>query len=136
MNKTFKTVISTAVLLIILAGTNVMAAYGNRETIMVASSQAWNARPAVSRTGNYSYGYAATYAVYPGSGNDNFEKIQVRMTSDSTAISDTYTISEKDTYYTKVYLKEGYLSKTSVVFEFRGNHPDYGAYADVEYLGN
>lgn len=136
MNKTFKVILSTVALLIMFASTNVMAAYGCRETIIVSSNQAWNARPAVSRTGNYSYGHASTYAVYPGTGNDNFEKIQVRITSGSTAISDTYTLSEKDLYYTPVYIKEGYLSKTSVVFEFRGNHPDYAAYADVEYLGN
>ncbi|WP_273327459.1 hypothetical protein [Vallitalea guaymasensis] len=116
----------------LLLSTNILAA---RDTIYLQSSQKWKSTSAVSRTGQYTYGYAKCYSVYPSSGKDTFKKIQTHIKSGSTEISDTYTLNEGSSK-TSVVIKEGYLDKKSIVFEFRGNHPDYSAYADVEYFGN
>jgi hypothetical protein len=132
MKSKMKVFLSILFISVLLTSNHVLAV---RKNIYLPKKQAWVSTQKVTRSKNYSFGYAACYSVYPlEGGKDKFTKVQVRMKAGSTAISKTYTLSESATNFTRIKIKEGYLSKTKVVFDFRGNHPDYSARTDVEYL--
>lgn len=109
-----------------------------RETISVYDHQVWYQTDAVTRTANYSFGYARAYAVWPlGGGTDNFHKIQTAIqTTGRNNISDVYVLDETETSNTKISIYEGKLSYKTIVFAFRGNSPNYGASAYVSYNPN
>jgi len=135
MKKKIAAVISTVLMIVLIAGTNVFAV---RETIPLGANQVWNTRSAVARSTYYSYVAARCYAVYPpNGGNDNFTRVQVRAKNASgIVITSIVTLYETADTTTSIDIFEGYLNATSVTFQFRGNDPDYAATADVFYYGN
>lgn len=133
MKNKFMSVLSIVFICFLLLGTNVFAA---RKTVLLPSKQSWVARTD-TRTGDYYNVRSRLYAVYPtNGGKDNFEKIQVRVASTGeTIMSDVYTLNEKNSSNTTIPLKNGTLGNKHIRFQFRWNHPDYGATADVFYDG-
>lgn len=125
-------------LMCMVFGTNAFAlSASKRETIYLQANQKWNGRAGITRTGAYSEVYARCYSVYPtNGGTDKFTRIQVKIsTIPGEDISDIYTLNETSTGNTSIKIKEGYLTTSTVRFSFRGNDPDYAAYADVYQNG-
>jgi hypothetical protein len=110
------------------------AAY--KQSIYLPKDQAWVTAGDATRSGNYSTVKARCHSVYPDSGADFFGKIQCRVTNkNGTEISDKiYALDEGDSDYTKITIKEGYLSTSPVTFQFRGN-TSAAANAVVSYTG-
>ncbi|MBQ3584388.1 MAG: hypothetical protein IJA27_06715 [Lachnospiraceae bacterium] len=138
MKKKIMKILSVGLMMGMIVGTNAFAAVPTRrETIFLDFNQQWNGRAAISRTGDYSTVYARCYSVYPADGGtDNYTKIQAKIsTIAGVDISDVVTLNETATSNTSISIKEGYLSTTSIRFSFRGNNPDYSAYADVYQEG-
>lgn len=132
MKKKIRAIFSVTLLFCMVLGINVSAT-SVRETVAVSINQMWTPRPEISRTRNYSYVTAKTYAVYPTDNTrDNFEKIQVVVRNGNVTISDIYVLNETEGSET-IYLQEGYLAASEVIFAFRGNDPNHAAYADVYY---
>ena len=109
-----------------------------RELLIIPAGQVWINRD-TTRSGNYSTVTSRVYAVYPpGGGTDNFSRIQVRVTNRSGVViseGSYYTLNENNADFTSLSLKEGYLATTNITFQFRGNDPNYSAYADTYYYG-
>ena len=72
------------------------------------------------------------HSVYPESGLDLFSTIRCRLKSGTNVISDVVHLSELNSEYTTVTLKEGYDHVNSVTFQFSGNS-NAAAYAVVSY---
>lgn len=88
-----------------------------------------------TRSGAYSYVLARNESVFPDSGKDEYELIQCRVLNSIGEVisSGLYvTLDEKDSGSTKIYIREGYMNNTSIVFQFRGNS-DVAAKTVVTY---
>ena len=139
MKKKLTTILSTAFMITLIAGSTTLAGTSNRETVTLSKNQVWkNASVIVSRSKNNSTLEAQCYSVYPtNGGTDKFTRVQTRAyTTTGLAMTDTYTLNETNSAVTILNIKEGYLSHSPVQFKFRGNDPDYAAKADVYYYGN
>lgn len=110
------------------------AAY--KQNISLPKNQTWITAGDATRNQSFSTVSARCDSVYPDSGADFFGKIQCQVTNnDGTIISDkVYTLDEGASDYTKITIKEGYLSTSSVNFQFRGN-TSAAANAVVSYNG-
>lgn len=135
MKRKLTITISTLLVILTMSISNVFA---TRSTIMLKTKQVWNVQASLTRTARYSYLTARCFAVYPtGGGKDNFTRVQVKATNTgNTNITNVITLYETSSGSTNIPIIEGYLNETSVKFSFRGNNPNYAAYADVEYLAN
>lgn len=102
--------------------------------ISLPENQVWTTGLSMTRTGMFSYVYAACNSVYPESGSDNYTRIQTRLVNSSGTLimtKDHETLKEGDAV-TPLYIKEGYLSYSTVYIQFRGN-TNKSAKAIVEY---
>lgn len=128
------TVLSVLFVCSLVFSTNVFA---SRTTLYLPSNQNWVNTLLTTRTGSSEYTEAQLYAVYPPKGGkDNFRYARVRvLTKSGTVMANEITLDEQSTSRQKVYIRSGYLSHREIRFQFRGNHPDYDANADVEYWG-
>ena len=138
MKQRNRCLVGTLLLLAMLVAFAVPALAVSNQVIYLPSGQTWVNTNAVTRTGNYSYASARNHSVYPSSGTDEYELIQCCVVnSGGTRLSEkTYvTLNETDAGYTKIDLREGYLSYTTIIFRFRGNSTN-SAYAVVSYLPN
>lgn len=111
--------------------------FASTTTISLSKDQAWTKNYNDTRSKDYSYVTARCHSVYPASGTDNFEKIQVRILNSSNTVimdNDYVTLSETASTGTEISIKEGYLGVSSVNFQFRGN-TDKAASAVVSYDG-
>lgn len=138
MKQKNRCLVGTLLLIAMLVAFAVPALAVSNQVISLPSGQAWVNGTTITRTGNYSYAYARNHSVYPSSGTDQYELIQCSIVNSSgIRISEkTYvTLDETDAWYTPVYIREGYLSYKSIVFQFRGNSTN-PAYAVVSYYSN
>ncbi len=135
MKRKYTITICTLFIILTMSFSNVFA---TRSTITLKTKQIWNVRTSLTRTTRYSYLTARCFAVYPtGGGKDNFTRVQVKATNTgNTNITNVITLNETSSAPTNIPIIEGYLNESSVKFCFRGNNPDYSAYADVDYLAN
>ena len=132
MKKKLKAIFSVTLLLGMIFATDVFAE-SVREVVRVNINQMWTARPEISRSTNYSYVTARAYAVYPTDGSeDDFENVQVVVRDGNVIISNVYVLNE-EVGNENIDIHEGHLAVSEVTFAFRGNDPDYAAYADVYY---
>lgn len=117
----------------LILGTNLFAA---RELFVLPANQIWVSRN-TTRTGKYRDVTARLFKVFPyDNRDDDFTRIQARVTSSNgTPISDIYTLYETDNVPTAIMLHNGKLDITDIRVQFRGNNPNYAAYADVFYYG-
>ena len=140
LKKIIVMVLGTAILFIMATSMRTFASSGSG-TITVSSGSVYKtAVSGASRTGNYSYVHVRATSVYPTGTytEDNYTKCKTRLyknDSTSTAISDSYTLTE-GALYTKVTIKEGYLSLTKFNLCFAGNNASYGAVINYTYAGN
>lgn len=128
--------IGTLILIVMLLSFVVPAFAASYEVITLPTGQEWATTEPITRTLNYSYALARNHSVFPYSGTDQYELIQCRIVNSAgTCISaDSYTIlDETDDRFTSVYIRQGYLSYSTIVFEFRGNSSN-PATAVVSYL--
>jgi len=106
-----------------------------QQTITLPANQVWVQAGDIDRSGDFSYIRAKCHSVFPGSGLDLFYTIQCRLVNSSgTEVSNAYSLDERDSDYTNIYIKEGYLSTSPVYVQFRGNS-NAKAYATVSYYG-
>ncbi len=127
--------VGTLLLLVMLVAFAVPALAAYNQVITLPSGQTWVNTAPTSRSTNYSQVYARNHSVYPYSGTDQYELIQCRITNTSgICISEKsyVTLSEVAANATAIDIREGYLSHTQVVFQFRGNSTN-SAYAVVSY---
>ncbi|MCZ0704194.1 hypothetical protein J2T56_002490 [Natronobacillus azotifigens] len=131
MKKTTIKIFSVVLFCGLLFSSHVFAA---RTTLTLPENQTWVSRDA-TRSGDHSNVHSRLYAVYPtNGGNDNFTRIQVKVTSSSgTSMSSIYTLNETSSVNSSIKLSNGTLNNKKIKFQFRGNHPDHGAKADVYY---
>ncbi len=133
MMKKVKACIAAILVMSLIIGTNVFA---STTTVYCAKKQTWTKAGSMPRTGDFSFVFIWADSVYPNSGKDTYKKIQaVLENSKGTHISSIITLTEGD-YSSELYIKDGYLSNKTVYAYFRGNNPDYAAYADVSYYSN
>lgn len=119
--------------MVFVMGMPSFAAY--KQSISLPENQVWKTAGSVSRSGNYSTVGARCHSVYPESGTDNYTTIQCRaLNSSGVAITSVTKLHETAADYTLISIKEGYLSATSVTFQFRGNTSN-AASAIVSYRG-
>ena len=109
-------------------------AYAKTETVYLAVNQMWGERPAVTRSGAYSYAEARCNAVFPtNGGTDNMRYIQTHITTTGGLnLTDVYTLDETTASDTQMFIKDGYLNEKTIVFAFRGN-TSQSATANVSY---
>ena len=138
MKQRNRCLVGTILLLAMLIAFAVPALAVSNHVISLPSGQTWTSGNSITRSGNYSYAYARNHSVYPYSGTDQYELIQCRIVNSAgTRISEeTYvTLSETAGSSTPVYLREGYLSYKTIVFQFRGNSTN-AAYTVVSYYSS
>lgn len=133
MKKKFLRSLSVLFFCFLMLGTNLFAA---RELLVLPANQTWVSK-STTRTGKYSDVTARLFKVFPyDNRDDDFTRIQARLTySNGTAISKVYTLYETANVPTAIKLNEGTLDNTNIRIQFRGNNPNYAAYADVFYNG-
>lgn len=133
MKKKFLRSLSVLFFCFLMLGTNLFAA---RELLVLPANQTWVSK-STTRTGKYSDVTARLFKVFPyDNRDDDFTRIQARLTSSNgTAISKVYTLYETANVPTAIKLNEGTLDNTNIRMQFRGNNPNYAAYADVFYNG-
>lgn len=136
-----KTIITLIVLLAIffMMSMTVLADEYLNVRISLAANQVWTGGYSVTRSGRYSYVSAGLDTVFPSEGNDNFERIQVRVTQfryGFDALNEEGVVTLKEgSGYQNLTIKEGYLNCTTVYFQFRGNS-NKAAEAIVNYKSN
>lgn len=125
MKKNKRCLVGTFLLLALLIAYAVPAFAATQRVISLPAGQAWRAMGTETRTGDYSYVHAENQSVFPSSGTDDLEYIHCRvLTSSGTRISQSeyVKLDEKDAGYTKIPLREGYLSNLEIIFEFRADN--------------
>ena len=135
--KKLKTALAALVVAVMLAVTFVPVFAASYETIHLATNQYWTKAFGATHDTNYSLCGAMCHSVSPISGDDNFHKIQCRVTNTyavSIGTRDFYRLTEGATTYTEITIKEGYLNTSNIFFQFRGNSPEQ-AVAVVSYTG-
>lgn len=135
--KKLKTALAALVVAVMLAVTFVPVFAASYETIHLATNQYWTKAFGATHDTNYSLCGAMCHSVSPISGDDNFHKIQCRVTNTyavSIGTRDFYRLTEGATTYTEITIKEGYLNTSNIYFHFRGNSPEQ-AVAVVSYTG-
>lgn len=135
--KKLKTALAALVVAVMLAVTFVPVFAASYETIHLAPSQYWTKAFGATHNTNYSLCGAMCHSVSPISGDDNFHKIQCRVTNTyavSIGTRDFYRLYEGATAYTEITIKEGYLNTSDIFFQFRGNSSAQ-ATAVVSYTG-
>lgn len=135
--KKLKTALAALVVAVMLAVTFVPVFAASYETIHLATNQYWTKALGATHNTNYSLCGAMCHSVSPISGDDNFHKIQCRVTNTyavSIGTRDFYRLTEGATTYTEITIKEGYLNTSNIFFQFRGNSSAQ-ATAVVSYTG-
>lgn len=138
LRKTIYAAISATVMIAMLC-VSAMAASVTNKTISLPANQVWTSATgnSVARSGSYNDVGARCNSVYPDSGADFFGKIQCRVLNSygTKIMDDDYVVLDEGADgYTYIPIKNGYLSVTTVYFQFRGN-TSAAANAVVSYTG-
>ena len=131
-----KRILGSVITVLAIAAMSVTSMAATNKHIYLAQNQAWTSKYSESRSTNFSYAQAALESVYPTSGVDNFSKIQTRLVNSAgTQISQkAYVVLTEGDGYKNISIKEGYLSLSTIYFQFRGNS-NKAAEAVVNYRG-
>lgn len=102
--------------------------------VRLGANQAWTSGYEDTRSGDKDYASAECESVYPSSGIDLFSKIQCRIRNDWMNIMsvEEYVVLTEGEGHTTIALKEGYLERLNINFQFRGNS-NAAASAAVQY---
>ena len=103
----------------------------DNKTIYLPEKMSWMTAGTEARN-YFDFPTVRCHSVYPESGLDLFSTIRCRLKSGTNVISDVVHLSELNSEYTTVTLKEGYDHVNSVTFQFSGNS-NAAAYAVVSY---
>lgn len=105
--------------------------------IYLPSDQAWTSSYSINRTRDYSYVWARCDSVYPSLGTDTYTKIQARLVNSSGTLimTEEYKVLKESEGFEELYIKEGYLSASTVYIQFRGN-TNAAAEAVVSFYSN
>ncbi|MBO5056197.1 MAG: hypothetical protein J6C64_07580 [Lachnospiraceae bacterium] len=131
-----KKILATLLTMTTIWMTSISALAASGVLIDIPKNQIWTSSYGATRTGSFSYVYAACDSVYPASGVDTFKKIQVRIISSTGKLmmdNESKVLTEGGTLE-QISIKEGFLGEDKVFFQFRGNSAE-SAKAVVTYMG-
>lgn len=136
-----KNIIVTMIVAMAMFGMTAMTAFADSYTnvhISLGEYQFWTYGRPVTRSGKNNYISVSLESVYPLSGIDTYQYVQVCVTSDPMGgliMEDDYVKLKEGNGYKDIEIINGYLDLETVYLQFRGN-TEKAAEAVVSYKGN